>query len=170
MANAALLFSLAALLIFYIPSRRQKYFGIAGVIFLEAGFLLTLPKYFEEGNFFYPIIIVAALPFIYITVKRILTDNIHVKRFVNGTAVALLIYLPFAIIKPLGNWLIGTVVFWIQKVFDLIGFPYIMSDWNIFKSLWQVPGYLDGYTDEIILGCTGITAIAIILGVIFLTS
>jgi archaeosortase A (PGF-CTERM-specific) len=44
-----------------------------------------------------------------------------------------------------------------------------MYAWNMFESVWLIPGYAHGYRDQIILGCTGITAIAILIGVIFLT-
>ena len=39
----------------------------------------------------------------------------------------------------------------------------------MFESLWLIPGFDHGYRDVIVLGCTGITAIAILIGVVFLT-
>ncbi|MDO5844623.1 MAG: archaeosortase A [Methanocorpusculum sp.] len=169
LADIALIISLIGFVLFFIPTKFKNYFAVFAVIALEAGLLLKLPEFFAENNFFYPILIIAALPIVYITVKRLLNDDGTVKRFMYGVGIALTVYMPFALIAPLGNWLIGTVVYWIRIVFDAVGFEYKMADWNIFESAQVIPGYSSGYLDEIILGCTGITAIAILIGVVFLT-
>ncbi len=130
---------------------------------------MMLPSLLEEGNIFYPLLAIAGIPLVYITVKRLLVQDQHILRLTYAAAICGMVYAPFAVFTELGNWLISVVVFCIQKVFDMIGFPYIMADWNIFESIWLVPGQTYGYMDQIILGCTGITAIAILLGVIALT-
>ena len=160
---------LIAFLLSLIPGKQGKYCAITGWIFLEAGLLQMLPGLIEEGNIFYPVLIIAAIPLTYITIKRLLAEDPHILRLTWAAAIAGIIYAPFAIIAPLGNWLISIVVSCIQFVFHSIGYTYIMADWDIFESVWYAPGYSMGYMDEIILGCTGITAIAILLGVIALT-
>lgn len=169
LADIALIISLIGFVLFFLPTKLKKYCGIFAVVALEAGLLLKLPEFFAENNFFYPFFIIAALPIIYITIKRLLKDDETIKRFMYGVGIALVIYMPFALITPLGDWLISTVVYWIRAVFDAIGYEYIMDSWNIFESTTLIPGYSFGYRDEIILGCTGITAIAILIGVVFLT-
>ena len=162
--------ALICFVLFYIPGKYQKYFGIAAWSALVAGFVCMLPELiFHEGNVFYPVLIVLCLPLLYITVNRLLADNEPVQNFTRGAGVAAIIYAPFAIFEPLGRWLIETVVFFVQQFFHLIDYPFKMYAWNMFESVWLIPGYAHGYRDQIILGCTGITAIAILIGVVFLT-
>ena len=162
--------ALICFVLFYIPGKYQKYFGIAAWSALVAGFVCMLPELiFHEGNVFYPVLIVLCLPLLYITINRLLADNEPVQNFTRGAGVAAIIYAPFAIFEPLGRWLIETVVFFVQQFFHLIDYPFKMYAWNMFESVWLIPGYAHGYRDQIILGCTGITAIAILIGVVFLT-
>jgi archaeosortase A (PGF-CTERM-specific) len=164
-----LIVCLLGFLLSLIPGKYGKYFAMTGWTALEVSFLLMLPGLIEEGNVLYPVLIIAAIPLIYITLKRLLKEDPHVLRLTWAAAIAGIIYAPFAIIQPLGNWLITFVVSCIQFVFDSIGYTYNMYSWDTFESMWLIPGYPVGYMDEIILGCTGITAIAILLGVIALT-
>jgi len=164
-----LIISLVAFLLTLIPGKYDKYTAMVGWVTLELSFLLMLPALFEEGNIFYPLLAIAGIPLVYIAVKRLLVRDPHILRLTYAAAIGGIVYAPFAIFTELGNRLISVVVFCIQKVFDMIGFPYIMADWNMFESVWAVPGQTYGYMDQIILGCTGITAIAILLGVIALT-
>lgn len=164
-----LIISLVAFLFTLIPGKYDKYTAITGWIMLELSFLLMLPGLFEEGNIFYPILVIVGIPLVYITVKRLLIRDQHILRLTYAAAICGIVYAPFAVFTQLGDWLISIVVFCIQQVFNIIGFPYIMADWNMFESVWLVPGQTYGYMDQIVLGCTGITAIAILLGVIALT-
>ncbi|ABN06623.1 membrane protein-like protein [Methanocorpusculum labreanum Z] len=164
-----LIISLVAFLLTLIPGKYDKYTAITGWIMVELSFLFMLPDLLEEGNFFYPLLAIAGIPLVYITIKRLLIRDQHILRLTYAAAICGIVYAPFAIFTGLGNRLISIVVFCIRKVFDIISFPYIMADWNIFESVWTVPGQTYGYMDQIILGCTGITAIAILLGVIALT-
>ncbi len=162
--------ALICFVLFYIPGKYQKYLGIAAWSALIAGFVCMLPELiFHEGNVFYPVLIVLCLPLLYITIKRLLADNEPIKNFTWGAGVAAIIYAPFAVFEPLGNWLIETVVYFVQQFFYLIDYPFKMYAWNMFESVWLIPGYAHGYRDQIVLGCTGITAIAILIGVVFLT-
>lgn len=161
--------SLAGFVLHFFKSKYQKYFGIAGWVFLLARFLCMLPEQIAEGGIIYPMLIIVFIPIVYITVKRLLADDENIKRLTYGAGVWALAYTPFELIKPLGDGLIRTVVFCVQVVFDVTGFPYKRCARDIFESVWLIPGYTVGYRDQIILGCTGITAITILLGVIFLT-
>lgn len=161
--------ALISFIVFFFPGKQQKYAGITAWTCLIVGFICMLPELFFEGNVFYPLLIVLSLPLLYITIRRLLQEDKHIFDFTRGAGVAAILYAPFVIIPMLGNWLIGTVVFWIQEFFALIGYNYKMYAWDIFESAWLMPGYDVGYRDQIILGCTGITAIAILIGVVFLT-
>lgn len=165
----ALTVSLIAFVLTLIPGKYDKYTAVVGWIMLEFSFLLMLPSLLEEGNFFYPMLAIAGIPLVYITVKRLLVRDPRILRLTYAAAIAGIIYAPFAMFTALGNWLISVVVFCIRWVFDLIGFQYTMAAWDMFESVWVIPGQTFGYMDQIILGCTGITAIAILLGVIALT-
>jgi len=159
--------ALIGFILFFFPTRYQKYFGIVAWTAAAVALATLIPNLIiEEGNFFYPIIIVLILLLMIPTFRLLLKENEYVYDLTRGAGVALIVYAPFQMIPALGNWLIGTVVFWIQTFFNAVGFPYQMYDWNTFQSV--LPGTV-GYGDTIILGCTGITAIAILVGVIFLT-
>jgi len=171
-----LIISLVGFVLHFFKTPYQKYFGIAGWIGLCAGFICMLPEQIAEGGVFYPILIILFIPIVIITVRRLLKGDENIKRLTYGVGVGALVYAPFELIKPLGDWLIGVVVSGIQFVFNVIGFPYEMLTWHVFQSVWTVEfvsevypeGIITPYKDEIVLGCTGITAIAILLGVIFL--
>lgn len=162
--EAVVILSCIAFLLFLIPGKHQKYVASTGWITMEAVLLLMFPHFFEEGNFVYPIIAIAALPCIYITVKRLLMEDYYIRRLTYAASIAYLIYAPFAFIPALGNWLISVVVDLVAVVLTAIGTPYTMSAWNIFMGE-VLPGNTFGFQVEVILGCTGIQAIAILLGV-----
>lgn len=118
----ALIISLVAFLLTLIPWEYDKYTAIVAWIMMELSFLLMLPGLLEEGNIFYPALIIAGIPLIYITVKRLLIKDPHILRLTYAMAIIGVVYAPFAFITELGNWLISVVVFCIQRVFDAIGF------------------------------------------------
>lgn len=157
--------SCIAFLLYLIPGKHQKYVASTGWIAMEAVLLLMFPYFFEEGNFVYPTIAIIVLPCIYITVKRLFMDDYYVRRLTYAASIAYLIYAPFAFIPALGNWLISVVVDLVAVVLTAIGTPYTMSAWNIFMGD-VLPGNTFGFQVEVVLGCTGIQAIAILLGVV----
>jgi archaeosortase A (PGF-CTERM-specific) len=154
---------------FLFPGQHQKYVASVGWVAMEVAFLLMLPRFFAEGNFVYPIIAFFVLPGIYITVKRLFTGDYYILRLTYAASVACLVYAPFAFIPVLGNWLIGVVVDLVAVVLTTIGTPYTMSAWNIFMGE-ILPGNTFGFQVEVVLGCTGIQAIAILLGVVAILS
>ena len=180
--TAALIF----FILFFIPTKYRKYFGIAAWIAVIAGLFSLLPELiFVEGNVIYQVLIVLSVVLLVIAVKHLLKEDKPIMEFTRAGGVFCIIYVPFLLFKPLADWLVGTVIFWISAVFNATGFPYFRvaegsifypDYWNFFFSVnpeeTLVPGvgYVGiGYADEIVLGCTGITAIAILAAVVFLT-
>ncbi|HJJ55688.1 MAG TPA: archaeosortase A, partial [Methanocorpusculum sp.] len=136
----------------------QKYCACAGWISLELSLIFDFPHYLKESNFIYPIFIILAIPFVYITVKRLINEDYSISRLTYAISIAYILYAPFATIERVGNWLIGVVVSNIQMVLDYIGFDYHLNNFNVF--------YHNSLSVEIILGCTGIQAIVVLLGLI----
>jgi len=141
---------------FLLPVRARKYFGMLGwtgmVLFLFA----EIPYYFSINNFLYPLIAVLSIPFLAITVKYLNRENLRVMQLTRAASVAFLIYAPFAF-TPLGDWLISVVVGQVVWLLDAFGYPANLYAWNTIIR--------NGFRVEIILACTGIQAIAIMLGV-----
>jgi archaeosortase A (PGF-CTERM-specific) len=141
---------------FLLPVRARKYFGMLGwagmVLFLFA----EIPYYFSINNFLYPLIAVLSVPFLAITVKYLNRENLRVMQLTRAASVAFLIYAPFAF-TPLGDWLISVVVGQVVWLLDAFGYPASLYAWNTIIR--------NGFRVEIILACTGIQAIAIMLGV-----
>jgi archaeosortase A (PGF-CTERM-specific) len=141
---------------FLLPVRARKYFGMLGwagmVLFLFA----EIPYYFSIKNFLYPLIAVLSVPFLAITVKYLNREHLRVMQLTTAASVAFLIYAPFAF-TPLGEWLISVVVGQVVWLLDAFGYPATLYAWNTIIR--------NGFRVEIILACTGIQAIAIMLGV-----
>ncbi len=141
---------------FLLPVRARKYFGMLGwagmVLFLFA----EIPYYFSINNFLYPLIAVLSVPFLAITVKYLNREHLRVMQLTTAASVAFLIYAPFAF-TPLGDWLISVVVGQVVWLLDAFGYPAALYAWNTIIR--------NGFRVEIILACTGIQAIAIMLGV-----
>jgi archaeosortase A (PGF-CTERM-specific) len=117
---------------------------------------LEVPSYLAINNFLYPTIAVLSVPFLYVTVKFLIAGDQRVFHLSRAAAVAALIYAPFAF-TPLGDWLISVVVGQTLWLVNAMGYPAVLSAWNMILR--------NGFRVEIILACTGIQAIAIMLGV-----
>jgi archaeosortase A len=144
--------------IFFLAGRQKKYAAIGGWTLIIINLLSEVPAYLTADNFLYPALAIASLPFLLITVRHLLQDDPVVLQLSKTAAVAIIIYVPFAFIPVLRDALVMTVVnqaFWIIQV---LGHHPQMPAWNIIME--------NGFANQIILGCTGITAIAIISGVI----
>lgn len=186
MSAALLLF-----ILFFFPTKVKKYFGIGAWVMLISGLFCLFPELIAEGNILYPILLVFSLVLLYIGIRRLLKEDAAMISFTKMGAVFSILYVPFLIIKPLGNLLIGSVVYWIRVVFDAVGFKYYMIDpshpysdhfFNFFFSMptsnvnflfnghTYYPSYSGGFGDEIVLGCTGITAIALLIAIVTITN
>jgi archaeosortase A (PGF-CTERM-specific) len=149
---ASCIFFIASL----IPSRARPYLALLGWTSLVLFLFSEVPYYLSINNYLYPTLAVLSVPFLYITAKFLLAGDLRVLQLSRAAGVAALIYAPFAF-TPLGDWLISVVVgqtVWLVQAF---GYDTGMSAWNMIIR--------NGFRVEIILACTGIQAIAIMLGV-----
>ena len=178
--NIFLTAALVSFVLFFFPTKLRKYFGIAAWTALIAGLFTLLPELILiEGNVIYPVLIVFSVLLLIIGIRHLLKETPAMMDFTRAGGVFCILYVPFAIFKPLGDWLVGTVVYWVAQVFNATGFeyytvsetsPYFTDYWNFFFSV-PAEQFLfgnGGYGDEIVLGCTGITAIALLVAVVFL--
>jgi len=149
---ASCIFFLASL----IPTRARRYCAILGWTAIVLFLFAEVPYYLSINNFLYPTLAVLAVPFLYITIKYLLAGELAVEQLSRAAAVAFLIYAPFAY-TPLGDWLISVVVGQTLWMVEALGFETGMYAWNMMIR--------NGFRVEIILACTGIQAIAIMLGV-----
>lgn len=159
MIGYLVLASALAFVLFLVPGPHRRYAGCAGWIGMVLVLVALLPEFAAENNFIYPALTIAAIPFLVITVRRLLAGDGRVEALTRAAAIAFVIYAPFAFIAPLGDWLIGVVVGQLAWLLAAIGFPVSLWAWNIFIH--------NGFRVEIILACTGIQSIAIMLGVAF---
>ena len=162
MIEYLVLISCIGFLAFLIPGRHRKYAAITGWVFIVLFLFTTLPEYFAENNFLYPVMAALSVPFLYITIKYLLADDLRVHYLSRAAAIAFLIYFPFALddytqINALGTWMIGMVVGQVVWLLNLFNYPVTLDAWNIIAR--------HGFRVEIILACTGIQSIAIMLGV-----
>lgn len=76
----------------------------------------------------------------------------------SASALAAIVYFPFANFSSLNTWIIGSVTSQVTWFLQYFGFPAYMKVWNMIT--------LNGYTVEIILACTAIESIALFIGLI----
>lgn len=160
--EAALVFAsaIAFLIFLVIPEKFRKYPAIAGWVFIVASVVADIPYYIcSENNFLYPVIGILGIPFVVITSGELLKDNKYVHYLSRGAAIAFLIYVPFGYIRPVGDALIAVVTSQCVFILDVIGFDVTQLSWNLVSH--------GGFRVEIILACTGLQAIAIMLGLAF---
>ena len=114
-----------------------------------------VPEYLTLDNLLYPALAIASLPFLTITLHHLLQEEPVVMQLSNAAAVATMIFVPFTFTQVLRDILTTTVVnqaVWLLQVLD---HPVQVEGWNIIIR--------NEFATEIILACTGITAIAILL-------
>lgn len=158
-----------------IPGHHRKYAAITGWIFIVLFLFAELPYYFSINNFIYPLMAALSVPFLYITVRHLLTDDERVLHLSRAAAVAFLLYAPFEYVPMIGDWLISVVVGQVVWLLGIFGYSTSLVCVNPVTS--QVMDAVacnglmlnaitrNGFSVEIILGCTGIQSIAIMLGV-----
>ena len=98
-----------------------------------------------------------SLPFLAVTVERLLKDDPVLLQLSRTAAVATLIYVPFALVPILRDALISTVVSQAFLLITALGHHPQLLAWDIL--------YENRFANQIIPGCTGLMAIAILLGV-----
>jgi len=142
---------------FLIPWRGRRYAAILGWASMVIFLIAEIPFYLSQNNILYPVIAVLAIPFLFITTRRLLQEDRPVMALSRASAVAFLIYAPFGYYPPLGDLLIGVVTSQVIYLLDAFGYPVSLLDWNLIGK--------DFFKIEIILACTGIQSMAIMLGV-----
>jgi len=143
---------------FFLAGRQKKYAAIGGWTLVVINLFSEVPAYLKADNFLYPCLAIASLPFLLITVRYLLHDDPVVLQLSKTAAVATMIYVPFAFVPALQDALIATVVNQAVWIIQAFGHHPAMPAWNIIME--------NGFANQIILGCTGITAIAMMTGVI----
>jgi archaeosortase A (PGF-CTERM-specific) len=180
MIEYLVLLSCAGFLAFLIPGRHRNYAAIVGWVFIVLTLFASLPEFFKENNFMYPLVAAMSLPFLAITIKYLLLRDERAMNLSRAAAVAFLIYAPFGFTQVplfawLGNQLISLVVSQVLWILSLLNFAVSLTCTDPLNELALDPsactGLLmdtitrNGYSVQIILGCTGIQSIAILLGV-----
>jgi len=151
-------FALVAFVLFLLPHRLKKYWAALGWTAVVLSILVDIPYYLSvENNYLYPAMGLLGIPFLLITVPALLRETPVVFTLTRAAAIASLIYIPFAFIPELSDWLIGVVTVQVLFILTALGFSAHLSAWNtIMHGPFQV---------EIILACTGIQAIAMMCGI-----
>jgi len=140
-----------------VPGIHRAYAGIIAWTTIIIVFIGGLPSWVEESNIMYPVMAILSIPFLIVTIRLLLRNDTAVFSLTRAAGVAFLIYAPFAFVEQIGNSLIALVVWHTGSILCLLGHPADMILWNTFQG-----GF---FRVEIILACTGIQAIAIMLGV-----
>jgi archaeosortase A (PGF-CTERM-specific) len=143
--------------IFFVSGQNRKYAAIAGWCGIVLNLLSELPAFIQEDNFLYPMLALLSLPFLVITIGYLLQDNPVILRLSRSAAIATLIYVPFAVVQPLHDLLILTVVGQALSFITVLGHHPQLYAWDVITE--------NGFYNQIILGCTGIFAIAMLLGI-----
>lgn len=144
-------------ILFLVPTWFRRYAGILGWAGVVLYLFAEIPTYFAENNILYPVLAVLSVPFLFVTARFLLAGETRAMQLTTAAAVAFLIYAPFEFIEPLGNWLISVVVGQIVWVLNALHYQTALVAWDMLQR--------NGFRIEIILACTGIQAMAIMLGV-----
>lgn len=157
MKELLVLFSCLFFLAFLMPWRLRRYAAVLGWTCIVLFLFAEVPYYLSINNLLYPVMAVLSVPFLVITARHLMAGETLVLQLSTAAAVGFLIYAPFAY-TPLGGWLISVVVGQTMWMLNLSGYPALQLDWNMISR--------NNFRVEIILACTGIQAIAIMLGVV----
>lgn len=144
-------------LVFLLPRKGRRYAAILGWTAMVLFLIAEIPYYLSQNNILYPTLAILALPFLFITSRRLLQEDRSVLALSRASAVAFLIYAPFAYLPPLGDFLIGIVTGQIIFLVGAVSRPATLLAWNLIGR--------NSFRIEIILACTGIQSMAIMLGV-----
>lgn len=157
MSDVVIFAAFLAFVIYLVAGSWKKYAAIAGWILIVINFMGDVPEYLTLDNVLYPALAVLSVPFLILTIRNLLRDDPTVMQLSNAAAVATLIFVPFTFIPVIRDLLISSVVSQSVWLLHVLGHHADLTGWNIIIR--------NGFATEIILACTGITAIAILLGV-----
>ena len=159
MSDLLVIAAFVSFLLFFAVGRYRKYAAIAGWASIVLNLWSELPAFIREANFLYPVLAVLSLPFIAITADCLIHDDPVILRFSRTAAIAAVIWVPFALVPELHDGLIAVVVTLSFGIITALGHHPQMAASDVILE--------NGFANQIILGCTGIMAIAIMLGVVF---
>jgi archaeosortase A (PGF-CTERM-specific) len=138
---------------------RQRYAAIAGWVCIVANLWSELPAFLGENNFLYPVLTLLSLPFLAITAESLLKKDTVVLQLSRTAAIATLIYVPFALVPLLRDGLVSVVITLAFNLITALGHHPHITEWDVIAE--------NAFYMQIIPGCTGIMAIALMLGVVF---
>ena len=147
-----------AFVIFLIPWHYRKYAAIAGWSCIVLNLFSEIPAFAAESNFLYPLLAVLSVPFLVITTRCILDEDPVALRLTTTAAVAAVIFVPVATIPILRDTLVAIVIQSVISLVTALGHHPWMYSWDVIVE--------NGFYNQIIPGCTGILAIAMVTGVI----
>ena len=142
----------------FLPAR-QQYAAIAGWACIVLNLWSEVPAFLREDNFLYPALALLSLPFLAITAERLLHKDPVVLQLSRTAGIATVIWVPFALVPFLHDALLSVVVTLSFSLITTLGHHPHMVAWDVIAE--------NAFANQIILGCTGIMAIAMMLGVVF---
>lgn len=159
MSDILVLSAFLSFIVFMAARRQGKYAAVAGWSCIMLNLWSDMPAYLQENNFLYPALALASLPFLAITAERLLREDPAVLQLSRTAAIAAIIFVPFALIPFLRDALVSLVIGAAFSLVSALGHHPVMPAWDIMAE--------NGFVNEIILNCTGILAIAMLLGVAY---
>jgi archaeosortase A (PGF-CTERM-specific) len=143
----------------FLIARQQPYAAIAGWACIVLNLWSEVPAFFREDNFLYPVLALLSLPFLVITAERLFRKDPVVLQLSRTAAIATVIWVPFALVPILRDILISVIVTLVFILITALGHHPQLYAWDVIAE--------NGFYNQIIPGCTGIMAVAMILGVVF---
>jgi archaeosortase A len=144
---------------FLLAGKRAKFAAIAGWACIVLNLVSELPALFAEGNLLYPLLTLLSLPFFVITAERMLREDPVVLQLARTAAIATIIWVPFSLVPFLHDLIIAVVVNQAFAIITALGHHPQLYAWDVIVE--------NGFYNQIILPCTGLSAIAILLGIAF---
>jgi len=155
-----MLIVISSIFMFLFVVCRRRWLGFLAWISTGFAFLQNVPHFLSVQDYFNTTVFIMAFglfcTFGYIALRGNLDVMIDTTRF---SLLAISIYFPFELYKPLGDLLIKVVT---DQTFELgraLGFEFQRIDWNKIV--------LNGKGVRIILACTGIESMALFAGACF---
>jgi archaeosortase A (PGF-CTERM-specific) len=110
MSDVLVLVSFISFVLFLTLRKQRKYAAAAGWSCMVLNLITDVPAFLSEDNILYPAMALLSLPFLAVTVQRLLKDDPVILQLSRTAAVATLIYVPFSLVPILRDALISTVV------------------------------------------------------------
>jgi archaeosortase A (PGF-CTERM-specific) len=159
MSDVLVIAAFLSFLVFFVAGRRQRYAAIAGWACIVLNLWSEQPAFFREDNFLYPLLALLSLPFLAITAERLCRKDPVALQLSRMAAIATVIWVPFALVPFLHDGIISVVVTLVFLLITALGhYPHMLA-WDVIAE--------NAFANQIILGCTGIMAIAMMLGIVF---